>query len=57
MNTDRVYKDGIPIPYPSYRCKAKAHGKGHGSHGCKLHVDHDGDHLCLCGKSWEPVAA
>ena len=54
MNTERTYADEekTPVPYPSYRCKARAHGKGHGAHACKLHVDHDTDHRCVCGKRW-----
>ncbi|MGZ0067831.1 hypothetical protein [Microbacterium arborescens] len=57
MNTDRRYADSqqTPVPYPSYRCKAKAHAPGKGAHACKLHADHSGEHRCVCGRRWEPV--
>lgn len=45
------------VPYPPYLCKATAKEPdkiGH-THPCRRHVDHEGDHKCICGKSWERV--
>jgi hypothetical protein len=68
--TTRLYADGARVPFPSYRCKARATFPWPASrdsseeprtvippkHHCKLHVDHDGDHKCICGKSWTRAA-
>lgn len=62
-DTGRLYADGEPVPFPTYRCKARATFPWTGDtreprtitppkHNCKRHVDHDGVHKCICGKSW-----
>lgn len=54
--TGRVYgdKEQTPVPFPSYRCKSTARDttKLAHTHLCKIGIDHDGDHACLCGKGW-----
>ena len=55
--TGRKYKDGIEVPYLTYKCKSTAtappkDGRVETTHACKIHVDHDGDHICLCEKRW-----
>jgi hypothetical protein len=59
-STGRVYGDSdrTPVPFPTYRCKASA--SEHSPHNkqvlrkhlCKITIDHDGDHACICGKTW-----
>lgn len=52
---DRFYDGGtIPVPMVSYRCKstAKKLSELDMTHICKIGIDHDGDHKCICGKSW-----
>lgn len=62
-STGRVYGDAekTPVPFPHYRCKATAADlRDNGmrlTHFCKVTVDHDGLHRCICGKAWEPVSA
>lgn len=51
--TPRSYVDGIPVPYPSYRCKTVI--KDH--HVCKKHIDHDHECKCICGLTKEKVNA
>lgn len=48
-------EDTTPVPRHTYRCKATSRDttkKAH-SHPCKLTVDHDGEHACLCNKKWD----
>lgn len=52
-STNRHYVDGEPVPYPAYRCKAKVQFKNGTSHPCRRQVDHEGDHKCICSKTWE----
>lgn len=56
MNTPIKYDDGIPVPYPTYRCKAtmrKATEPGR-THLCKRHIDHEEEkHVCICGIEWD----
>lgn len=68
VHTERLYADGEKVPYPGYRCKARATFPWPASravsteprtvtppkHQWKRHVDHAGDHKCICGKSWQP---
>lgn len=52
--------DDTPVPRKTYRCKATAAepDKLAHTHPCKLTADHDEtDHVCICGKRWEPVPA
>lgn len=56
-----TYVDGqnTPVPRRVYRCRATAAERSPNSvdlqrkHACKIAVDHDGDHACICGKTWE----
>lgn len=55
--TGRTYKDGIKTPLLSYKCPSTAIAPAKpdrvtSTHQCKIHVDHDGDHICLCEKKW-----
>lgn len=52
-DTGRTYADGSPVPFPAYRCKSAAGP----AHPCKRPTDHDGDHKCVCGKTWREVTA
>lgn len=67
LNTVSVYADGEKVPFARYRCKARATFPWPArtneraaeprtvtppKHSCKRHVDHDGDHKCICGKAW-----
>lgn len=47
--------DKTPVPRRTYRCPSTARdaSKTAHSHPCKLTVDHDGDHQCICTKKWE----
>jgi len=62
--TWRTYadKENTPVPLPRFRCKATAvehrEGASHSTltHPCKISVDHDGDHRCICGKTWRRIA-
>lgn len=61
-STGRTYKDKheTPVPFPAYRCKATAAESERlgRTHLCKLAADHDEQsHVCICGKTWEPVLA
>jgi hypothetical protein len=56
-----TYDNGkIPVPVRSYKCKGKATvARGEGltlTHHCKIGIDHDGDHQCICGKTWAQLA-
>lgn len=42
------------VPYPTYRCKAKAWVKAGHTHLCRSIADHDGKHKCICGIDWGP---
>lgn len=48
-----------PVPRKTYRCKStlKKIREQHSTytHGCKLVIDHDGDHRCICGRTWQPL--
>ncbi len=56
----RTYGDAdrTPVPLPAYRCKSTAQeARPHAPHStlthqCKVTIDHDGPHHCICGKSW-----
>lgn len=51
-----------PVPLKSYKCKATAVDQKRTlpgqtlTHQCKIGIDHDGDHECICGKAWPPLA-
>lgn len=55
--------DTTPVPRVTYRCKAVAKQRSDANkqvfrtHTCKLTVDHDGDHKCLCGRTFERTEA
>lgn len=51
-STGRNYADGAPVPFPIYRCVSRVAG----GHVCKLTVDHQGEHRCLCNKKWRPTS-
>ena len=58
-----TYDQGkIPVPMFAYKCKAKAIDEKRTqpgqtlTHQCKIGIDHEGDHQCLCGKTWRPLA-
>lgn len=53
----RIRDEGAPVPRRTYRCKstAKEVAKLGHTHPCKLTIDHDGDHSCVCGKAWQPL--
>jgi len=60
--TNMTLKDGERVPFASYRCKATAKevrkiGDSTYTHRCRLHIDHDGEHSCICGRHWEPLKA
>lgn len=63
--TGRVYGDReqTPVPFPAYRCRATAtEPRPHAphstlTHACKVASDHDGEHYCICGKRWAPIAS
>lgn len=47
-----AYKDGVPIPRVTYRCKASATkeaGLRTRKHDCKKVTDHPGSCECICG--------
>jgi hypothetical protein len=49
--------DGARVPLRGYRCKAHLHRVAGATqvptaHKCKLAVDHEGDHKCICDKTW-----
>lgn len=53
VNTNMTYRDGVAIPFPTYRCKARARRPEKTyTHQCRLHVDHDGPHSCICDMKW-----
>ncbi|WP_217181613.1 hypothetical protein [Streptomyces sp. AC495_CC817] len=60
-----TYKDATqtPVPRRTYRCPATASERSEHNinlqrkHACKITVDHDGDHQCICGMTWERKAA
>lgn len=55
MGDAKLYVDGEPVPPRARRCTA--HMKlPNQAHPCKRVVDHDGDHKCICGKSWAKKA-
>lgn len=62
-STGRKYGDReqTPVPFPRYRCTTTiADERPHAPHStlthpCKLAVDHEGSHRCICGKTWEPL--
>lgn len=60
---DKTYDGNIPVPIKSYKCKAVAIDDKRTrpgqtlTHQCKIGIDHDGDHLCICGKAWPPLAS
>lgn len=46
-----AYKEGLPIPRVTYRCKGKATveaGLRTTKHLCKLVTDHEGSCQCIC---------
>lgn len=54
-------RDRTRVPLKSYRCKSHLVKTADGitsatGHKCKKVIDHEGDHGCICGKAWEPVA-
>lgn len=53
-----TYSKGVPVPLYSYKCKAtcKDAKRTTFSHLCKIGIDHNGDHECICGKAWPPLA-
>jgi hypothetical protein len=59
--TGQVYgdKENTPVPMPRYRCKSTAaETRPHAPHStlthpCKLAVDHDAGHRCICGRTWD----
>ena len=60
---NKTYDDGkTPVPLLSYKCQAKAVDQKRTrpgltlTHQCKIGIDHDGDHACICGKAWPPLA-
>lgn len=56
MNTPVLYQDNTEnVPYPLYRCRATAQERPGHTHPCRRHVDHDGNHKCICGREWEPL--
>lgn len=63
--TGKFYADEqrTPVPYYAYKCKSKAIEKRpHAPHStlthqCKIGIDHEGEHRCLCGKHWKPAVA
>lgn len=63
-STGRTYgdKEKTPVPFPGYRCKATSKQQREAAHStlthaCKITIDHDGPHRCICGRAWEPVLA
>lgn len=58
----QTYRDGDPVPMRSYKCKSKVTQQREGAphstltHDCRIGIDHDGDHKCICGKHWKPMA-
>lgn len=46
--------DKLPVPLVAARCPSALDGSN--AHRCKLHVGHDGEHLCICSKHWEARA-
>lgn len=49
------YKDGIPVPRVTYRCKGAVtveKGLRTRKHECKLVVDHPGACLCICDRKF-----
>lgn len=55
--------DTTPVPRVTYRCKATCgirsehNNKIIRKHPCKLVADHDGDHKCICSRTWERTEA
>lgn len=57
-----TYDNGrLPVPLLSYKCKATAKDEKRTqpgqtlTHQCKIGIDHNGDHECICGKVWPPL--
>ncbi|MFG6277960.1 hypothetical protein [Microbacterium sp. S16(2024)] len=61
--TGRTYGDReqTPVPHPANRCPTTAtEDRPHAphstlTHACKVEVGHEGDHRCVCGKTWPPL--
>ena len=58
------YDDGmIPVPLIRFKCKATATDNKRTlpgqtlTHSCKIGIDHEGQHKCICGKVWDPMTA
>lgn len=51
-----AYKDGIPVPRVTYRCKGtvkRVDSHAVTPHQCKLVTDHPTNHcLCICGQKF-----
>lgn len=53
-----TYADATPVPRRTYRCKASCGVRSEHDnkiirkHPCKLVTDHDGDHKCICSRTW-----
>ncbi len=64
-SSGRTYldQDKTPVPLPMLRCKSVAREqRPHAlhstlTHSCKVTVDHDGAHRCICGKTWPKATA
>lgn len=57
-HTTAVYSDGHRVPFYSYKCKSdvvrtRKDKSGANQHTCKIHIDHDGSHVCICGEKWD----
>lgn len=61
-----AYKDGIPVPRATYRCKGKTRitkkagnaVKQPVTHKCKLVTDHPTNHCkCICGQKFNERAS
>lgn len=51
------YGDDERVPLVAYRCKAQQNRVAGATivptaHRCKRAVDHEGDHKCVCNKTW-----
>lgn len=61
--TGQTFRDGSPVSFPAYRCRATAKDQREAAHStythrCKRPADHEDEkHACICGKTWEPVLA
>lgn len=62
-STGRTYSDTeqTPVPFPAYRCKATVTVRSQHYHQvlrkhlCKITIDHDQEHACICGYEWPKV--